>query len=219
MVEELNAQEIISSSPKKGGARLGTWRADRIFLASKTCQGCGTTFKPWIKRAQDGKIKSAMPEHLWKKQRYCSVRCAKRSHPTALDAQARKKISNRLKEIRHSPIQRGGNGRLLPLPQLALLHALGDGWMAEYSIKTNAGHLNGTYPNAYKADIANPALMIVIELDGGSHSTLQRQEQDRKKTQCLAALGWSVYRVSNERALHLYSTFKSVDILLTSLME
>jgi len=107
---------------------------------------------------------------------------------------------------------------LLPLPQLALLHALGDGWVAEYAIKTNAGHRNGTYPNCYKADIANPEMMIAIELDGGSHSSLERQGQDQKKVIFLVGLGWSVYRVSNAKALSLYSTFTSVDTLLTSLM-
>ena len=108
---------------------------------------------------------------------------------------------------------------MLPLPQLALLHALGDGWTAELSIKTNAGHCNGVYPNCYKVDIANQEKMIAIELDGGSHSSLERQEQDSKKMAYLAGLGWSVYRVSNEKALHLYTTFKSVDTLLTLLME
>jgi hypothetical protein len=134
-----------------------------------------------------------------------------------LSAEARKQIKKRLKEIKHKPIQRGGNGRLLPLPQLALLHALGEGWEAEIAIKTNSGHLNGVYPNAYKVDIGNLEKMIAIELDGGSHGSLERQEQDRKKTALLVSLGWSVFRVSNEKALSLYSTFKSVDTLLTLL--
>ena len=94
----------------------------------------------------------------------------------------------------------------------------GMGWIAEHPIKTYAGHLNGIYPNAYKVDIANLEKMIAIELDGGTHSSIERQNQDKKKDQCLAALGWSVYRVSNQKALNLYSTFKSVDTLLISLM-
>jgi hypothetical protein len=214
MDEQLNALETTHFLLQKGGRQQGSWRADRIFSASKTCPACGTVFKPWIKIAENGKVLSAMQEAGWHKQEYCSVKCAKKSAPTALNAQARKKISDRLKEIKHKPIRRGGNGQLLPLPQLALLHALGDGWTAELAIKTNAGHKNGVYPNAYKVDIANPKMMIAIELDGGSHGSLERQEQDRKKTECLAALGWSVYRVSNEKALHLYTTFKSVDTLL-----
>ena len=219
MVEQSNVQEIIHSSPKTAGAKLGAWRTDRMFLAFKTCPACGETFKPWAKFGEDGKVISAMPEPAWNKQNYCSVRCAKKFSPTVLDAQARKKISNRLKEIRHKPIKRGGNGQLLPLPQLALLHALGDGWIAEHPIKTHAGHRNGVYPNAYKVDIVNIEAMIAIELDGGSHGSLERQELDRKKVEFLAGLGWRVYRISNEKALYLYSTFKSVDTLLSSLMD
>jgi very-short-patch-repair endonuclease len=81
------------------------------------------------------------------------------------------------------------------------------------------GHRNGTYPNHYKIDVANKNLMIGIELDGGSHGSLERKSQDAKKTDILIFQGWSIYRVSNERALQLYSTFTSVDTLLTSLME
>ena len=105
---------------------------------------------------------------------------------------------------------------MLTLPQLALLHALGEGWAAEHAIRT--GSIMGGVPPSYKVDIANPSMMIAIEVDGGSHCPLVRKEQDEKKSRCLEALGWSVFRVSNERALHLYSTFKSADTLLTSLM-
>ena len=108
---------------------------------------------------------------------------------------------------------------MLPLPQLALLHALGPGWKAEVPVKTGAGHRNGVYPNCYKVDIGNPERMIAIELDGGCHSSAKRKEKDAKKDEMLTLLGWSVYRVTNERALELYTTFESVDTLLTSLME
>jgi len=56
--------------------------------------------------------------------------------------------------------------------------------------------------------------MIAIEVDGFSHCTTKRQEQDVKKQTVLKELGWSVYRVSNEEAIELYSTFESVDTLL-----
>ena len=218
MDKSQNAPGIILSSQKEAGSKLAKWSSERVFSASKICAFCGKEFCPWVKM-KDGKVLSVMGETLWEKQKCCSIQCAKKFSPTSLNAQARKKISNRLKEIRHSPIKRGGNGQLLPLPQLALLHALGDGWMAEHSIKTNAGHRNGTYPNCYKVDIANPEMMMAIELDGGSHTSLERQEQDQKKVKFLVGLGWSIYRVSNEKSLYLYSTFKSVDTLLTSLME
>lgn len=130
----------------------------------------------------------------------------------------REKMARTLRKMGHKPIRRGGNGKLLPLPQLALLHALGHGWEAEVAIKTEGGHNNGIYPNSYKVDIGNMEKKIAIEIDGNSHTTLKRKEQDAKKTNRLVFLGWSVYRVSNEKAIELYTTFKSVDTLLTSLM-
>jgi hypothetical protein len=126
-------------------------------------------------------------------------------------------MREKIREIKHKPIKRGGNGHLLPLPQLALLHALGEGWEAEVTIATKMRHLGIGYPTCYKIDIANQNLMIGIEVDGGSHGSLERQEKDKKKTEFLISQGWSIFRVSNEKALSLYSTFKSVDILLTSL--
>jgi len=128
----------------------------------------------------------------------------------------RLKVSAKLREIKHKPIKRGGNGQLLPLPQLALLNALGEGWESEYPVATKMGRHSG-YPSCYKLDLANPILMIGIEIDGYSHTTIDRKNQDRKKTDLLVSLGWSVYRLSNDRALSLYSTFKSVDTLLTLL--
>jgi len=74
------------------------------------------------------------------------------------------------------------------------------------------------YPPCYKVDLANVGKKIAFELDGRSHNTLKNREADAKKMACLAERGWSVYRVSNEKALALYSTFTSVDTLLISLM-
>ena len=133
--------------------------------------------------------------------------------------QSRLKMRARLKEIQHKPIKRGGNGQLLPLPQLALLHALGEGWEAEFVVPTHMTRVPGGYPTCYKIDIANKQKMIGIEVDGNSHMPLERRSQDAKKMKLLASLGWSVFRVSNEKALRLFSTFESVDTLLTLLME
>ena len=133
--------------------------------------------------------------------------------------QSRMKMKARLKEINHKPIKRGGNGKLLPIPQLALLHAMGEGWEAELAVPTGARSKGLPMPTCYKIDIANKERMIGVELNGGSHGTLERQEQDRKKVAFLEAEGWSIFQVSNEKALLLYSTFTSLDTLLTSLAE
>jgi hypothetical protein len=193
--------------------------SERVFLASKLCVFCGKEFKPWIKRDQSGKVISVFGEKGWNKQVTCSISCSKRFKNPMSNHQVRLKQREKMKEIKHKPIRRGGNGHLLPLPQLALLHALGEGWEAEHTVTTKMRHLGFGYPTCYKLDIANPTLMIAIEVDGGSHCTLEAREKDKKKADFLISRGWSVYRVSNEKALSLYSTFKSVDTLLTSLME
>jgi hypothetical protein len=130
----------------------------------------------------------------------------------------RQKVRQRMKELRHKPIRRGGNGGLLTLPQLALLHALGEGWEAEVAVPTGMPRDSG-YPTNYKLDLANRDLTLGIELDGRSHRLISRTDQDAKKDNLLRSLGWSVYRMSNTRALELFSTFTSTDTLLTSLME
>ena len=219
MAETYDAQKTTRSSPLKGTSKPGSWQSERVFTASKTCLHCGTTFRPWIKRNQDGTIKSIMKENTWIKQEFCSISCSKKHRNPMESEAARKAMKKTLQKKGHQPIRRGGNGQLLPVPQLVLLHALGDGWEAELSIATGAGHLNGVYPNAYKVDIGNRNRKIAIELDGDSHGSIERKNKDKKKDEKLAELGWSVFRVSNKKAMDLYTTFTSVDTLLSSLME
>jgi very-short-patch-repair endonuclease len=57
-------------------------------------------------------------------------------------------------------------------------------------------------PNAYKVDLADPERHLAIEIDGGSHKSLRVQEIDRKKTNALSCLGWSVLRFTNEEVLN-----------------
>jgi hypothetical protein len=130
----------------------------------------------------------------------------------------RDKMRRALMKRRHQPIRKGGNGRLLPLPHLALLHALGDGWEAE-SIETTGVPPGNGIPKHYKIDIGNRALRIAIEVDGVSHAPQEIHEADMRKVAFLASRGWYVFHVSNQRALWLYTTFTSVDTLRTSLME
>lgn len=54
-------------------------------------------------------------------------------------------------------------------------------------------------PPCYKVDIADPARMLAIEVDGRTHGTKKWQFLDKRKTDVLNALGWSVLRFSNER--------------------
>lgn len=130
---------------------------------------------------------------------------------------ARRAMRARLKELRWKPIRRCGNGGLLSLPQLALLHSLGPGWEPEWVVPTGKGRNSG-WPTNYKVDIAHPEERIAIEVDGPAHGSRGRKVEDRRKNLFLAESGWLVLRVSNRRALDLYSTFRSIDILRTSLM-
>jgi len=67
-------------------------------------------------------------------------------------------------------------------------------------VATHMGRGNG-YPTHYKLDLADPEIMLGIEVDGSSHGLLSRQEQDRKKTAFLEALGWTILRFPNRQVL------------------
>lgn len=106
------------------------------------------------------------------------------------------------------PTVQGGNGKPPPVPQMLLASALG--WQMEVSIATGRTRKDG-YPPAYKADIAEPALKVAIEVDGMSHSANDRKEQDLKKEECLRGLGWTVLRFSNlEVTEHLAECVQTV---------
>lgn len=212
MAQSRNAPLITLSSPVKDGEKQKPWKSVRSLLATKVCRQCGKVFGPPRGSTSGGWV---LDETAFARQTSCSRSCSKRLKNPMSKHQSRLKMIATLKRIRHQPIRRGGNGRLLPLPQLALLHALGEGWEAEHTVKTGKFP---KYPPFYSLDVANAEKKICVEIDGGSHGTYLKKEQDRKKTAFLASLGWSVFRVSNERALSLYSTFTSVDTLLTSLM-
>ena len=116
--------------------------------------------------------------------------------------ETREKVSKTLKKIGHKPIQQGGNGKIMPIPQKILLEALGGGWCAEYSVATLLrGKSKEKYPTCYKIDIAHPLKKIAIEVDGTSHNSLIRREQDKKKTEFLEQLGWKVLRFKNDQIL------------------
>jgi len=95
---------------------------------------------------------------------------------------------------------------------------LGEGWEAEVAVPTGMPR-DSDYPTNYKLDLANCKQKLGIEVDGRSHSLIDRAKQDAKKDDLLRSLGWSVYRMKNARALELFSTFTSIDTLLTSLTE
>lgn len=147
---------------------------------------------------------------------YCSEKC-KKARRTRISSEAmantnRKYASKRMKENNpmSDPVvkekmrtkmqargftgKRGGNGELTP-QQEALANALG--WPTEVTIPTGHCRDGSGYPSAYKVDIGNEILKVAIEVDGKGHKLPDRKEQDRKKTELLESLGWTVLRFWN----------------------
>lgn len=212
MEQQSSAQKTTHSSPRKGGFKPGSWQGERVFSAVKMCEHCGLEFHPFW--GSDGR---PMREHLWIKQRFCSISCSKKQENPMWVPGAVQKMTKTLKEIGHAPVDRWGNGRGLTAPQEALLNALGEGWVPEHAVATGL-RPTGDYPTAFKIDIANPAEMIAIEVDGSSHSG-KRLTEDRKKDEFLNQSGWSVYRIKNTEAIRLSTIYRSAGTLRSLLAE
>jgi hypothetical protein len=208
------AQSGIQSLQSPAGSPPESWQSVRSLSAKKMCGVCGAEFRPL--RWNNSRGTQVTAESRWNAQTTCSKSCSKKLLNPMRDMEARQKVRAKHLASGHRPIQRGGNG-VLTVPQESLLAILGDGWEAEHSVAT--GRRGAGYPTNYKIDIANRIRMIAIEVDGKSHGLAARKAGDAKKTAFLASRGWSVYRVSNTRALSLCSTCTSADTLLTSLME
>ncbi len=159
-----------------------------------------------------------MREHLWARARFCSISCSKKKENAMWVPGAKEKMQATLREIGHRPVERAGNGRGLTAPQIAVLNWLGDGWVSEHPVPTGVPRQKGGLPTCYKIDVANPTMMIAIELDGPSHAG-KRMKQDRAKDNHLVSLGWKVYRLKNSRAIQMCSTSMCQDTLLTMLEE
>ena len=157
-----------------------------------------------------------MPENLWAKQRFCSISCSKKKENPMHTLSVREAMAARLREIGHRPSLRGGNGCPPTLTELGLLFLLGAEWEWGRPIPTRKPRGSG-WPNHYKLDISHLGSMTCFEVDGGSHAG--RLSADLRKDGFLKSLGWSVYRVSARDAERLYTTFRSADTLLTSLLE
>jgi len=99
----------------------------------------------------------------------------------------------------HKPPVQGGNGRGVTECEELLLSTLQKKeprWVGHFVLPTRQ-FIPGYLPAHYKIDLALPALLLAIEVDGMSHNTLARQEQDRRKGQFLIGAGWTVLRFTN----------------------
>lgn len=206
MIEaQFTAPKRTTYSRFKDGSLRGDWKRDRALSASRECLNCGAVFRPV---RPNGRI---VKECMWKRQRFCSISCSKKLENATRDPEVIARMTATLRKIGHQPKVRGGNGRGMTQAQAALIAVLGEDWEDELAVPTRKGKWSG-YPGHYKIDIANRKLRIAIEVDGGSHSG-KRLLLDAKKDALLRSQGWSVYRVSNSRALLLSTICKSQDIL------
>jgi hypothetical protein len=103
----------------------------------------------------------------------------------------------RQKLIGRTFLSRGGNGKQTP-EQEAVATALG--LPMEHPIATaSVKHLFPSLPPCYKVDVACPASLLAVEIDGSSHNTRKWKFLDARKTEVLNALGWRVLRFSNQQ--------------------
>lgn len=92
--------------------------------------------------------------------------------------------------------ERGGNG-VLTVQQVMLMEATG--MFPEFVVNTKpVRDMIPCLPKHYKIDLANPQMMIAVEVDGRSHKTATGRALDAKKDAALTALGWRVLRFWNE---------------------
>jgi hypothetical protein len=124
---------------------------------------------------------------------------AERMKGRRLSDETREKVSRGLKAIGHKPPIRGGNGHLT-VPQILLANRTG--MVTELAIRTKPiRHLMENLAKHYKADLADPARMLVVEVDGSTHSSAKAKVLDAKKDKALSLLGWSVLRFSNREVM------------------
>ncbi|WP_352401994.1 DUF559 domain-containing protein [Synergistes jonesii] len=132
---------------------------------------------------------------------YASARM-KTSNPMT-NPEIRSKMAAALRRIGHKPKTPGGNGRGISKPQALLMeHLLKIYPKSEFVVRTGERKLNPShYPTHYKIDIAIPAHMLAIEVDGRNHGAIRVKEQDKKKEKFLKSKGWTLLRFSNKEIL------------------
>ena len=200
----------------------GQWRTDQVPRVTKTCMLCGNPFTFLsLGQAGDsirkcchspckahGRIITKTCAHCEKefsfltqgpakdsRRNFCSRRCVRLHHPPLDNPESLAKMRRTLAEP-HTFLGRGGHSRTTK-PQELLAAALN--LPMEYVINLSlVKHLFKHLPrHGYAVDLAHVESKTAIEVDGRSHSTKKWQYLDRKKTEILSALGWSVLRFGN----------------------
>ena len=90
----------------------------------------------------------------------------------------------------NAPSSRRSTANLAPVLSSAIFRHL------LMNVRTGMPRGSG-YPTCYKLDLANPELMVTVEVDGTGHWHWKVKAADARKTAFLRGLGWTTFRVSN----------------------
>src|SRR5262249_37596571 len=71
------------------------------------------------------------------------------------------------------------------------------GWEPEFPVGVRPWKPRWT--KCYRIDLAEPNLMLAVEVDGHSHRCPEQKKRHRRKRLYLRCKGWTVLRFSNER--------------------
>lgn len=185
-----HARRRVERAPcKECGAEVALVGRDLYRLKQNRVYCSEACTRAWVSR-HSAKMMAAT------NRRYASERMKLRNPMHSTDIRAR--VSDALRAMKHAPPVRGGNGGTMPEPQRLLSEALG--WRTEFVVPTKLPRGDGR-PTCYKVDIAEPKLMVAIEVDGASHCSLLRREQDTKKSTFLSSIGWTVLRFTNAEVM------------------
>lgn len=167
-----------------------------------------------------------------RKKKCCSRSCARKQMWNLMSTKARKKMGAavsmkmrgrpswnkglpwpkkfRLLQSKIAKVQnrtfifRQGNGHGMTRHEKLLTTVLPPVFVWNYAIAL--GGRQPGYPTNYKVDFANVKKKLAIEVDGSSHSSIDRQKKDRKKEARLRELGWRVLRISNSTVQKMFIT-------------
>lgn len=201
-------------------------RKKRSFPQERVCRECSSTFLAyWYEKKKycskkcsaQARVKTKKGwDHLDSARKKSIQSVKKKAKDPKWNVEARKASSERMRLNNPSKnpetlakiaaaskgrtfLSRGGNGKLTRQQTMLCQHLGLDESRMEWVIVTKP--VQGLFPSLprhYKVDLAIPEILLAIEVDGNTHKTKKWKFLDRRKTEILTALGWSVLRFWNE---------------------
>lgn len=175
---------------------------NKIQYCSRECRSTAVSNRPWHKE----KSRETMARVMAGRPAWNSGKPWSEAH--------RAKMSE-IRKGRPFPAKRGGNGTGMTNTEALIAPLLPPGFLWNFAVPLKGA--GEGYPSHYKLDFADPSRKICLEVDGQTHNTYLGIIRDRKKTEKLQSLGWTVFRIKNPDAWSLYSTSKLKEHLRTLL--